>query len=174
MVRRAALLLILLAAACAGPPPPPQKPVDYDSMPAAFRRTYSEAEFERMMRGEVVVPESARARPPEPNLELEPALEPMGTPGETLRAFVLAYQHRRWDAMLGFVPEQYRDRLTVDQMRAQFKSPEIRAHMKQIAAALDRGDAIDENGGRATLRYGDRFEVQMLLEDEVWKIVDLD
>jgi hypothetical protein len=171
--RPAALILCLIA--CGGPqPPPPQPaPLTYESMPEAFRRTYSQAEFARMMRGEAVVPEKAQWPAADPAPSPPGEMVPMGTPRETVQAFLLAYQQERWDLMVAFVPDHYRALMTADLLHDMFSKPETRATMEQIAAAAADG-AIDQNGDRAHLHYGNGLDVELVQEGEVWKIEDLD
>src|SRR5690606_30632553 len=97
------------------------------------------------------------------------------TPRDALRSFVRAYELERWDVMLRFVPSKYRERMTVDKMREQFKGSqraEIESMMNMIRANLD--EPITDKGNEARMPYGDRFEVKFVLEEGKWKIQDLD
>ncbi|MBT8495397.1 MAG: nuclear transport factor 2 family protein [Deltaproteobacteria bacterium] len=97
------------------------------------------------------------------------------SPREALRSFVRAYQAKRWDVMLRYVPKRYRERMTKDTVRKQFdgeRREEIAAMMKQIAAHLD--EPITVNGAEARMPYAERYEVVFRREDDGWKISDLD
>lgn len=97
------------------------------------------------------------------------------TPREALRSFVRAYELKRWETMLRFVPNKYAERMNVGKMRKQFEGPqreEIATMMNMIKANLD--EPIDERGNEARMRYGDRYEVRFVREDDRWKIQDFD
>jgi hypothetical protein len=98
------------------------------------------------------------------------------TPRDALRSFIRAYHLQRWDVMLRFVPTRYKERMTVDQLKAQFSGAqrgEIAAMMKTIEANLDA--PIAEKGkAEARMAYGERAEVKLTLEDGLWKVLDLD
>ena len=96
------------------------------------------------------------------------------TPREALRSFLRAYSLKRWDVLLRFVPQSYRERMTVETIKTQFdgeSKEEIARTMAMIAANVD--EPINENGNNAKLRYGDT-EVVFIREDRSWKIKDID
>ncbi len=96
------------------------------------------------------------------------------TPREALRSFLRAYSLKRWDVMLRFVPNNYRERMTAETMRNQFEGEhkdDISRMMAMIAANVD--EPISDKGTEAQLRYGD-FEVTFIREEMQWKIKDLD
>lgn len=96
------------------------------------------------------------------------------TPREALRSFLRAYSLKRWDVMLRFVPDNYRQHMTVDSMRKQFEGENKEAlarMMAMVAANVD--EPIAEQGNDAKLRYGEN-EVRFVREDNVWKIKDFD
>lgn len=97
------------------------------------------------------------------------------TPRDALRSFIRAYELERWRTMLRFVPNKYAERMTVEKMKKQFqgqKREEIAARMNMIKANLD--EPITEKGNEARMRYGDRYEVSFVREDQRWKIKDID
>src|SRR5687768_9521104 len=100
-----ALILGLGCGPQAPPPAAPQEPT-YRSMPEAFRRTYSEAEFERMLRGEVVIPERAGSPGDDPPVEPEFS---MATPRAALLSFLLCYRRRDFVRMLQLIPDRYKN-----------------------------------------------------------------
>jgi hypothetical protein len=97
------------------------------------------------------------------------------TPREALRSFIRAWELERWETMLRFVPNKYAERMDVDKMRRQFEGPqreEIATKMNMIKANLD--EVIEERGNEARMRYGERYEVRFVREEDRWKIQDLD
>ncbi|MBL4634177.1 MAG: hypothetical protein JKY56_09905 [Kofleriaceae bacterium] len=98
------------------------------------------------------------------------------TPRDTVRSFVRAYKHKRWNIMLRFVPTKYRERMTVAMVQKQFEGP-------RKAAMVEMMDAIKANlnssepdlrdlhkGKHVKLRYGVDYEVELIREQGVWKI----
>ena len=108
------------------------------------------------------------------------ATNPMGfydqsTPKSALRSFLRAYRLERWDIMLRFVPNQYREKMDAAKMKAQFTGPskdQMETLMNTLEANVD--EPIVERGNDARMAYGDRYEVKFVKEDGVWKLKDLD
>ena len=97
------------------------------------------------------------------------------TPQAALRSLLRAYKLQRWDRMLGFVPTSYREKMTVEKLKAQFTGPsaeKMDALMNALEANVD--EPIQVHGNEATMRYGDRSEVKFVREDGLWKLKDLD
>jgi len=94
------------------------------------------------------------------------------TPRESLRSFLRAYRLKRWDVMLRFVPDAYAEKMTVDTLRKQFDDDEVASMMNTLEANLEA--PIEDKGSHARMPYGDRYEVQFVREDGLWKIEDLD
>lgn len=97
------------------------------------------------------------------------------TPRDALRSFVRAYRLKRWDVMLRFVPNSYREKMSIDKMREQFEGmhrDENGSMMNMLEANLD--EPIEDKGNEARMPYGDRYEVKFVREDGLWKIQDLD
>ena len=97
------------------------------------------------------------------------------TPKAALRSFIRAYRLERWDIMLRFVPNTYREKMDVAKMKAQFtggSKEQMETLMNTLEANVD--EPITERGNDARMSYGDRFEVKFVKEDGVWKIKDLD
>lgn len=98
------------------------------------------------------------------------------TPREALRSFVRAYELERWDVLLRFVPNEYRERMTVETVREQFQGPRkdaIATMMNILQANLDE-PITEVRGNEARMPYGEKYEVQFVREDGLWKIKDLD
>lgn len=97
------------------------------------------------------------------------------TPRAALRSFLRAYRLERWDVMLRFVPDQYREKMDPAKMKAQFTGPskdQMEALMNTLEANVD--EPIEERGNSARMAYGDKYEVKFQKEDGVWKLKDLD
>lgn len=97
------------------------------------------------------------------------------TPRDALRSFVRAHRLKRWDIMLRFVPNQYRERMSEDTLRRQFEgeqAEEMSERMKALEANIDA--PITDKGDEARMPYGDRHEVMFVREDGLWKLQDLD
>jgi hypothetical protein len=108
------------------------------------------------------------------------ATYPMGfydqsTPKAALRSFIRAYRLERWDVMLRFVPNSYREKMNKEKMQAQFTGPS-REQMENLINTLEANvdEPITERGNDARMSYGDRYTVQFLKEDGAWKLKDLD
>lgn len=97
------------------------------------------------------------------------------TPRNALRSFLRAYSLQRWDIMLHFVPNTYREKMDVKKMEAQFTGPsqeQMQNLMHTLEANVD--EPIVERGNDARMSYGDRSTVQFVKEDGAWKLKDLD
>jgi hypothetical protein len=100
---------------------------------------------------------------------------PQDTPAQTVRSFVRAIELKRYDVVLRFVPNKWRQEMTEAKVREQFegeKHEEVGQMMRLLAASLD--NPIDQEGDKARMPYGDRFEVKLVREDGVWKVEDPD
>lgn len=175
----------------------------YDLMSSSFRGRVSREDYVRMMRDNPrEVDETAeRLRGKHGNLEVSAEFEyglgdqmrlvqeggrwkiasnPLGfydqsSPKSALRSFIRAYRLERWDIMLRFVPNQYREKMDATKLRTQFLGPsseQIQTLMNSLEANVD--EPITERGNDARMSYGDRFEVKFVKEDGVWKLKDLD
>jgi hypothetical protein len=175
----------------------------YDLMSSSFRGRVSREDYVRMMRDNVrEVDETAdRLRGKKGSLEVSAefayglgdkmllvqeggrwriATNPLGfydqsTPRNALRSFLRAYHLERWDVMLRFVPNAYREKMDIGKMKAQFtgasKEPMDNLFLN-LEANVD--EPIIERGNDAKMSYGDRFEVRFVKEDGAWKLKDLD
>jgi hypothetical protein len=175
----------------------------YELMSARFRAQHSRDDFAHMMQDNTREVNETAARLGAPHQDLEVSAEfsyglgdrmrlvredgdwriasnpiqfyGQATPREALRSFVRAYRLKRWEVMLRFVPDKYRERMTVDKVRQQFdgaRSEDTAARMNLLEANL--GAPITERGGEARMPYGDRFEVKFVREEGLWKLQDLD
>jgi hypothetical protein len=175
----------------------------YDLMSSSFRSKVSREDYVRMMRDNPrEVDETAeRLRGKHGSLEVSAEFEyglgdqmrlvqeggewriatnplafyDQSTPKAALRSFIRAYRLERWDIMLRFVPNQYREKMDALKLKAQFTGPskdQMETLMNTLEANVD--EPIIERGNDARMSYGDRFEVKFVKEDGVWKLKDLD
>jgi hypothetical protein len=175
----------------------------YDLMSSGFRGKVSREDYVRMMRDNArEVDETAeRLRGKKGNLEVSAEFEyglgdkmllvqeggrwkiaanplafyDQSTPRNALRSFLRAYQLERWDMMLRFVPNAYREKMDAAKMKAQFTGPS-REQMQNLVNTLEANvdEPIVERNNNARMSYGDRFTVQFVKEDGAWKLKDLD
>jgi len=175
----------------------------YELMSSSFRAKVSREEFVRMMRDNPSdVRETARRLDKKPSrMEISAEFEyglgdtmrlvqeggtwkiasnPLSfydqtTPRDALRSFLRAYRLERWDVMLHFVPDKYREKMDVEKMRTQFQGPnreQMEVLMNMLEANID--EPIEPKGNEARMGYGERYEVKFVREDGAWKIKDLD
>ena len=175
----------------------------YDLMSSSFRGKVSRDDYVRMMRdNNREVNETAdRLRSKRGSVEVSAEFEyglgdtmrlvqedgqwkiatnPLGfydqsTPKAALRSFIRAYRLERWDVMLRFVPNSYREKMNKEKMQAQFTGPS-RDQMENLINTLEANvdEPIVERGNDARMSYGDRYTVQFLKEDGACKLKDLD
>jgi hypothetical protein len=175
----------------------------YELMSSGFRGKVSREDYKKMMRDNArEVDETAtRLRGKRGSLEVSAEFEygfgdrmllvqedgrwriasnPVGfydqsTPRNALRGFLRAYRLERWDIMMRFVPNAYREKMDVAKMKAQFTGPsreQIETLINTLEANVD--EPIVERGNDARMSYGDRFTVHFVKEDGLWKLKDLD
>src|SRR3569623_2797836 len=97
------------------------------------------------------------------------------TPKAALRSFLRAFRLERYDIMLRFVPNQYREKMDVAKMKAQFtgaSKDKMETLMNTLEANVD--EPIVERGNDARMSYGEKYEVKFQKEDGVWKLKDLE
>ena len=130
-----------------------------------------------------VAPRSALAEggAPEPDPAKKPAATrgefPQDTPRAALASFCRAFDEKRWDVLMRFIPARHQSpELTPEKLRDAWDG-RMREQMLATFAAIERALAedaeIDEHGGRAELAYG-RGTVQLVLEDGAWKVEDFE
>jgi hypothetical protein len=175
----------------------------YDMMSSSFRSRVSRDDYVRMMRdnGPEVNETADRLRGKKGSLEVSAefayglgdtmrlvqeggqwkiATNPLefydqSSPKAALRSFIRAYRLERWEVMLRFVPNSYRERMNAAKMQAQFTGPS-REQMENLVNTLEANvdEPIVERGNDARMSYGNRYTVQFLKEDGAWKLKDLD
>ena len=84
-------------------------------------------------------------------------------------------ERRRYDVVLTLIPEADREGMSEERMRDTWEGEgreEVERLLANLRAALE--DPIEEVADRATMSYGDRFRVQFVRENGVWRIEDPD
>ncbi|HXK16371.1 MAG TPA: hypothetical protein VNG33_01105 [Polyangiaceae bacterium] len=97
------------------------------------------------------------------------------TPEAAVRAFLRAYENRRFDVLLKFVPQDQREDLTAAELKKAWEGEE-RADMDRLTGALRASlptAKIEVFGDRATLAFGAGGSVELVRESGLWKIEDL-
>jgi hypothetical protein len=95
------------------------------------------------------------------------------TPRAALRSFIRAIERERYDVVLRFVPNADREGMTEAQLREAWQGENreaIARLLENLRASVE--NPITQNGNHATMPYGERFTVELLFEDGVWKIED--
>lgn len=175
----------------------------YELMSARFRDQHTKEEFVRMMKdnprevGETASRLRSSAKQVEISAEFRydrgdlvelvqeggkwriasnpVAFYSQATPRDALRSFVRAYRMSRWDIMLRFVPDKYREQMNTEKMKQQFQGEnreDVDVMMKVLEANLEQ--PITDKGDEARMPFGDRYEVQFIREGGEWKIQDIE
>jgi len=98
------------------------------------------------------------------------------TPQQSVEAFLRAFERKRYDVMIRFVPDGHMEGLDEGKLRAAWEGSQ-KEEMARIAAALRAAlptAQFEEIGDRATMAYGSGGTVQLVREHGVWKIEDFD
>lgn len=97
------------------------------------------------------------------------------TPAETVRSFLLALEQKRYDIVLRFVPRKSLTGLTAEKLKKAWegeRKEDLTLLIRNLKANLDA--PIRQTEDRATMAYGEGFEVKMVREDGIWKVEDPD
>jgi hypothetical protein len=98
------------------------------------------------------------------------------TPRQAVEGFLRAFDQKRYDVMLRFVPDAHLDGLDTGKLKAAWEGPQ-REEMLRITGALKAAlptAQFEETGDRATMSYGTGGTVQLLRQHGAWKIEDFD
>lgn len=102
-------------------------------------------------------------------------LYPQRAPDEALRSFVRAIERKRWDIVLRFIPQKYRNTITAETLQKSWEGERRNELMAQLATARAHLDEpIELVGDEARLPLGERRQVKLVREDGVWKIETLE
>jgi hypothetical protein len=99
-----------------------------------------------------------------------------GTPKHALEAFLRAFDNKRYDVLLRFVPDAHLEGLDQKKLREAWEGSQKEAMLRIVAAiraALPTAK-FEETGDRATMAYGAGAAVQLVREHGLWKVEDFD
>jgi hypothetical protein len=94
------------------------------------------------------------------------------TPTKAVRSFVRAFDARRYDLLIRFVPAAELEGLTPKLLQAAWEGPQ-REEMSRLVGALRTSQVTATTevlGNRATLAYGAGASIQLINEAGTWKI----
>ncbi len=93
-------------------------------------------------------------------------------PRLALGSFVRAYDHKRYDVLLRFVPQRERAGMTVETLKDAWEGA-LRVEVEQIVEGIRvsyQTAKLEILGEHATMSYGSGATVEMILENGSWKI----
>jgi len=93
-------------------------------------------------------------------------------PRVALASFVHAYDHRRFDVLLQFVPRSHAEGLSEQTLKSAWEGG-MKSEMEQVVEALRvsyKTAKLEILGEHATMSYGNGATVELILEDGAWKI----
>ena len=96
-------------------------------------------------------------------------------PRVAIASFVRAFDNRRYDILMRFVPDDKREGLDANALRRAWEG-EQKNEMRQIVRALDAAlptARVEQIGDRATMAYGAAGTVELVRERGLWKIEDI-
>ncbi|HEU4580224.1 MAG TPA: hypothetical protein VFS67_18335 [Polyangiaceae bacterium] len=96
------------------------------------------------------------------------------TPRAALESFVRAFDNKRYDVLLRFVPEEKRQGLTAEQLKQAWEGdqrPQVERLTQALKASLPNLH-IEVLGTRATVAYGPGGNVELIQEQGTWRIED--
>lgn len=94
------------------------------------------------------------------------------TPKQALEAFVRAFENKRYDVLMRFVPDGKKEGLDAAKLKKEFEGEqreEIERLTQALKAALPTAE-IERIGDRATMSYGAGGTVELLREHGTWKV----
>lgn len=94
------------------------------------------------------------------------------TPEAALSSFVRAFERKRWDVLLRFVPDAKKEGLDEKKLRTAFEGEqreEVERLTQAVKAALPTA-SIELLGDRATMSYGTAGTVELVREHGAWKV----
>ncbi|MDP3275986.1 MAG: hypothetical protein Q8Q09_12370 [Deltaproteobacteria bacterium] len=100
------------------------------------------------------------------------------TPRQAIRAFARALERRRWEVLMRFAPRRVAEQLTPERLREAWERGADAEDVQRMLAALRQSTErpIEVTGERATMTYGagNRYTMQLVHEDGMWKVEDPD
>ena len=98
------------------------------------------------------------------------------TPRHAIEAFLRAFEKKRYDVLMRFVPDAHLEGLDAKKLKDAWEGSQKDEMLKTTAAiraALPTAN-FEQTGDRATMAYGSGGTVQLVREHGVWKIEDFD
>jgi hypothetical protein len=99
-----------------------------------------------------------------------------GTPRHAIEAFLRAFDKKRYDVLMRFVPDAHREGLDPKKLGEAWEGSQ-KDEMLRITAAVRAAlptARFEETGDRASMAYGTGGTVQLVREHGIWKIEDFD
>lgn len=94
-------------------------------------------------------------------------------PREALLSFIKAIERQKYDVLMQFIPNEYAQFMTVEQVREQFESNPARIQEMVALLKQNKHNDIRIRGNQAQMDYGP-YMVTFKKEDGLWKIEDPD
>jgi hypothetical protein len=94
------------------------------------------------------------------------------SPESAVRAFIRAFQNRRYDVLLRFVPDGKKEGLDAQKLKKAWESDQ-KEDMERLTQALEAAlptAKFERIGERATMAYGAGGTVELVREHGAWKI----
>lgn len=94
------------------------------------------------------------------------------TPEAAISSFIRAFEHKRWDVLLRFVPDDKKEGLDEQKLKAAFEG-EQREEVERLTQALKTAlptAKLELLGERATMSYGAAGTVELVRQHGAWKI----
>ncbi|MEL6177354.1 MAG: hypothetical protein AAFS10_00305 [Myxococcota bacterium] len=95
------------------------------------------------------------------------------TPRQTVISFVRAMEGRRFDIVMRFIPSEYAQHMTPDDLKADFERRPDEINEMIDALKANMYNPIQTRKDHAYMQYGER-EITLVLEGDVWKVEDPD
>lgn len=99
------------------------------------------------------------------------------TPRQAIEGFLRAFERKRYDVILRFVPDAHREGLDAAKLEAAWGQGDPGEEMQRITSAVRASlptAAIEEIGDKASMTYGQAGLIQLVREHGSWKIEDFD
>src|SRR3984885_10584159 len=97
------------------------------------------------------------------------------TPRHAVQGFIRAVEHKRYDIVMRYVPDEHREGLDATKLQSAWEGHE-KQEIEQVLAGLKQAlpsATIEETGERATMPYG-AGAMQLVREHGLWKIENFD
>jgi hypothetical protein len=100
---------------------------------------------------------------------------PQRAPDEALRSFLRAVERKRWETVLRFIPQKFRNTITADTLKQRWEGAQAAELAQQLAAVRAHLDEpMELSGDEARLPVGERKQVKLIREEGAWKVETLE